>query len=87
MELLLLELEQGGVWKGARRIWIGVVVVVVVVEDFHTVQRSRSHSWAGRVVEVDRVRFVSCLDFLHKFGVEVKRCCWSTGLWGSWRGT
>ena len=27
---------------------------------------------AGCVVEVDRVRFVSCFDFLHKFGVEVE---------------
>ena len=26
----------------------------------------------GHLVEVDRVGFVSCRDFLHKFGVEVE---------------
>ena len=27
---------------------------------------------AGRVVEVDRVSFESCLDFLYKFSIEVE---------------
>ena len=60
----------GWTWKGAR-IWIGVVVVgglrVSVVYSIHV----HVHG-AGRVIEVDRVCFVSCFDFLHKFGVEVE---------------
>ena len=61
--------ERGGIWKGARRIWIGVVVVdglrVSIAYSVHVHE-------AGRVVEVDRVCFVSCLDFLHELSVEVE---------------
>ena len=60
----------GWIWKGAR-IWIGVVVVgglrVSVVYSVHV----HVHG-AGRVIEVDRVCFVSCFDFLHTLGVEVE---------------
>ena len=63
--------EKGGIRIGARRIWIGMVVVsrlrisILYSVHFHI------HG-AGRVVEVDRGCFVSCLDFLHKLGVEVE---------------
>ena len=60
----------GWIWKGAR-IWIGMVVVgglrVSVVYSVHV----HVHG-AGRVIEVDRVCFVSCFDFFHKLGVEVE---------------
>ena len=60
----------GRIWKGAR-IWISVVVVgglrVSVVYSFHI----HVHE-AGRVIEIDRVCFVSCCDVLHKLGVEVE---------------
>ena len=60
----------GWIWKRAR-IWIGVVVVgglrVSVVYSIHV----HVHG-AGRVVEVNRVSFESCLNFLYKFGIEVE---------------
>ena len=63
--------ERGGIWIGARRIWIGMVVVsrlrISILYSVHV----HVHG-AGRVIEVDRVCFVSCLDFLHKVGVEVE---------------
>ena len=62
----------GGEWFWKRaRIWIGVVVVgglrVSVVYSIHV----HVHG-AGRVVEVNRVSFESCLNFLYKFGIEVE---------------
>ena len=61
--------ERDGIWIGVRRIWIGMVVVsrlrISILYSVHV------HG-AGRVVKVNRVCFVSCLDFLHKLGVEVE---------------
>ena len=62
---------RGGIWIGARRIWIGMGVVsklrISILYSVHV----QVHG-AGCVVEVNRVCFVSCLDFLHKLGVEVE---------------
>ena len=63
--------ERGGVWIGASRFWIGVGVVsrlrISILYSVHI----HVHG-AGCVVKVDRVCFVSCLNFLHKLGVEVE---------------
>ena len=60
-----------GVWIGVGRIWICMVVVgglrvyVVYSVQVHV-------HMAGCVIEIDRVCFVSCFDFLHKLGVGVE---------------
>ena len=60
-----------GIWIEVRRIWIGMAVVsrlrISILYSIHV----HIHG-AGRVIEVDRVCFVSCLDFFHKVGVEVE---------------
>ena len=59
------------IWIGSRRIWIGMALVsrlrISILYGVHVYIHG-----VGRVVEVDRVGFVSCRDFLHKFGVEVE---------------
>ena len=63
--------KRGGIWIGARRIWIGVGVFsrlrISILYSVHV----QVHG-PGCVVKVDRVCFVSCLDFLHKLSVEVE---------------
>ena len=60
-----------GIWIGVRRIWIGMAVVsrlrISILYGVHV----HVHG-VGRVGVVDGVGFVSCCDFLHKFGVEVE---------------
>ena len=60
-----------GVWIGARRIWIGVVVVgglnISVVYSVHVHARR-----VGCVVVIDRVGFVSFSNLPYKLGVEVE---------------
>ena len=63
--------RRGRIWIGARGIWIGVVVVCRL--RISIVYRVHVHvHGAGHVVEVDRVGFKFCLNFLHKLGIEVE---------------
>ena len=60
-----------GIWIGVRRIWIGMALVsrlrISILYGVHV----HIHG-AGCVVEVNRVSFESCRNFLYEFGIEVE---------------
>ena len=60
-----------GIWIGARRIWIGMALVSRLRISILYIVHVHVHG-AGHVVEVDRVTFESCGNFLYEFGIEVE---------------